>query len=137
MVQAPTLSRVTGWALAVLGLLLVVGGLFAGHVEVTPLVVGLVMAVLGPSVATAHALCTVDGVVYRNLLRYRLDAAEITRVEVERRGWTGTFPTLVVYRRAGRPVVLRAVQEYRSPAGQSRMEARAATWRTVLALNAA
>ena len=133
-IRPPRLTRLLAAVIAAVGLLLVIGSLFDQHPDGEAVLVGVALLVLGGTLALARADCSAAGVTYWNLRKYHVPATQVAAVRVERRGFSGTFPTLVVYRREGRPLVLRGVQDFRSEAGIRRQSERADRWNRTLRL---
>jgi hypothetical protein len=133
-VRPPLLSRALATVIAAVGLLLLAGSMVDQHPDLGALLTGCVFLVGGSGLALARGECTEARITYWNVRRYRVPAESVSAVEVEKRGWATTFPTVVVYRHDGRPLVLRAVQDYRSTNGWSRQAKRAERWRITLGL---
>jgi hypothetical protein len=132
--RPPVATRALLAVIALLGLISIIDFAVDAHPDSGELLFGLIMLVIGTTGALARAQCSEHGVTYRNLRRYRASRDSITDVRVEPRGWIGTFPTLVVHRQSGRPIVMRAVQDYRTKGGRMRQADRASEWQSVLGL---
>lgn len=131
LLQGPRSSRAILWLVFGLGLVLVAGAVSElGDVSsAVGLTLGAVFAVFGLGGALARARCDETGISYRYVRRWHVPTDQVTDVQVQARGYYGLFPTLVIYRRSGRPLVLRGVADYMTKAGWARTEDAAARWR--------
>ncbi|HEU5006976.1 MAG TPA: hypothetical protein VFT67_08395 [Jatrophihabitantaceae bacterium] len=82
-----------------LGLILVLGGLFADPAQDGwSIILGAILLVGALHVLTVRAVSTADAVSYGSLIKRRIPAAEIAAVGVTMAGYFGAFPTVVLER---------------------------------------
>lgn len=137
LVVRPTKVRVAGgWVLAAFGVLFGLSGLAESDTRILLPVVGLFFAGVGVALATAVAVITAEGVLYRyGLIRRSIPASEIESVDV-RQGNGPAFVALRINRRGAKAVTLIGVQRDGTARGVTALELVATQMRSVLCLAA-
>jgi hypothetical protein len=138
VLHASRSARITAVVLLIpLGLILVLGGLFADPAQDGwSIILGAILLVGALHVLTVRAVSTADAVSYGSLIKRRIPAAEIAAVGVTMAGYFGAFPTVVLERTTGRPVRLMAVQLPRSARGRASAADDAARMAALLGVDA-